>query len=262
MPNVRVHFATNRNFLRNDALRVFGKSFNPDGVAALRFGYADFGDGARPTAIEVYPDKASQGDDAVLGSDLFLRELHVVMAQGSIDTLIFVHGFNVSFIEALKAGAELSRQIRVEGRPLNVVVFSWPSDGALVPNMSYYCDREDDDTFEYDCKLRQLPNIGRQVTVYHNPNDRALLISDTTKAKPDRLGSDGPRLIDHLPKKVVIVDCRAIAMVDRLAQHTYYINSPVLSRDIALVMEGQEPEAIATRTYSATRRAWRVNADL
>lgn len=88
---------------------------------------------------------------------------------------------------------------------------------------------EDDDTFEYDCKLRQLPNIGRQVTVYHNPNDRALLISDTTKANPDRLGSDGPRLIDQLPKKVMIVDCRAIAMVDRLAQHTYYINSPVLS---------------------------------
>lgn len=337
MSNVRVHFATNRNFTPKNSLQLFGKSFNPDGVAALRFGYADFGEGSKPTVVEVYPDKTGQDADQVLGSDHFLNDLHAVMAKGSSDTLIFIHGFNVSFMGALEAGADLAREVKVEGRALNVVVFSWPSDGAMVPYMSYYSDREDarasgpavaraflklrtfltetltkdnfckrrlhilahsmgayvlrqglqaiiakdpksltrlfdqillaspdedDDTFEYDSKLKQLPNLGRQVTVYHNPHDRALLISGSTKANPDRLGSDGPRLIDQLPKKVVVVDCRAIAMVDPVAQHSYYIHSPVLSRDIALVMEGQEPEAIDTRTYVATRRAWRVNAAL
>ena len=100
------------------------------------------------------------------------------------------------------------------------------------------------------------------MTVYHNPNDKALLISDTTKANPDRLGSDGPRLVDQLPKKVVIVDCRAIAKVDPLAQHSYYIHSPALSRDMALVMAGQEPEGFPNREYVTSRRAWRVIGEI
>ena len=29
------------------------------------------------------------------------------------------------------------------GKPINVVVFSWPSDGKAIPFMSYYSDRED-----------------------------------------------------------------------------------------------------------------------
>jgi esterase/lipase superfamily enzyme len=293
----RVYFATNRNHLPDNKLEMFGKAFNPDGVAALRFGYAEFDEeGARPREVEVYPEEADENGFVVKGSDRFLRDLHAAMAGDRSDTLVFIHGFNVSFMGALAAGAELAREVRIEGRPLNVVVFSWPSDGAAVPLMSYYSDREDarasgpalaraylrlkafvtddlgrdeycqrclhlmahsmgayvlrnglqairakeprglvrlfdqillaapdedDDTFERDDKLKLLPHLGRQVTVYFNPRDRALVISDTTKGNPDRLGSDGPRLIDLIPKKVVLVDCRNVAAVaDARALHS------------------------------------------
>jgi esterase/lipase superfamily enzyme len=337
MANVRVYFATNRNYLAANKLEIFGPTFNADGVAALRFGHADFEDGARPTAVEVYPEEATENGFVVKGSDRFLKTLHGAMANGATDTLVFIHGFNVTFMGALSAAAELAREVTVDGHPLNVVVFSWPSDGTAVPLMSYYSDREDarasgpaiaraflklrdfvsglkfedycqrrlhllahsmgcyalrqglqaalakdprsltrlfdqillaapdedDDAFERDDKLKPLPGLGRQVTVYHNPHDRALLVSDTTKTNPDRLGSDGPRLIDMLPKKVVVVDCQVVAKgADSLVEHTYYIHSRAVSRDIAAVMGGAAPEAIGNRDYIPTRRAWRIMAEL
>ncbi|MDO9431597.1 MAG: alpha/beta hydrolase [Pseudomonadota bacterium] len=338
MAQLRVHFATNRNHLPDNKLEIFGKTFNPDGVAALRYGYADFDAGARPTRVEVYPEEADENGFTVKGSDRFLRDLHQCMAGDRSDTLVFIHGFNVSFIGALAAGAELSRQVQISGRQVNIVVFSWPSDGAAVPLMSYYSDREDarasgpalaraflrlkefvtvdlapndycqrqlhllahsmgvyvlrnglqaviakepkslvrlfdqillaapdedDDTFEREDKLAPLPYIGRQVTVYFNPRDRALLISDKTKANPDRLGSDGPRLVDLLPKKVVLVDCRNIASgADELSQHSYYINSRAVSQDIAAVMLGLEPDMIQNREFLLSKRAWRLVTEL
>lgn len=39
---VTVHFATNRNYLPENVKSVFGGRFNADGVAALRFGKAEF----------------------------------------------------------------------------------------------------------------------------------------------------------------------------------------------------------------------------
>ncbi|KRB52514.1 alpha/beta hydrolase [Phenylobacterium sp. Root700] len=338
MSRLRVHFATNRNHLSDNKFEIFGKAFNPDGVAALRYGYADFDDGPRPTAVEVYPEEADENGFKVKGSDRFLRDLHQCMAGDHSDTLVFIHGFNVSFIGALAAGADLAREVRIDGRALNVVVFSWPSDGAMIPLMSYYSDREDarasgaalaraylrlktfvteelgpndycqrqlhllahsmgvyvlrnglqavvskeprslvrlfdqillaapdedDDCFEKDDKLKLLPYMGRQVTVYFNPRDRALLISDKTKANPDRLGSDGPRLVDLLPKKVVLVDCRNIASgADELSQHSYYINSRAVSQDIAAVMLGLEPDMILNREFLLAKRAWRLVGEL
>lgn len=338
MPNVRVYFVTNRNHLPDNKIEVFGRGFNPDGVAALRFGVATFGDGANPSAVDVFPEEANESGFVVKGSDRFLKDLHTSMAGERSDTLIFIHGFNVSFMGALKAGAQLARQVRIDGRPLNIVVFSWPSDGAAVPLMSYYSDREDarvsgpalaraflrlkqfvtddlareeycqrcvhllahsmgayvlrnglqaviakdpkslvrlfdqvilaapdedDDTFERDDRLKPLPAIARQVTVYFNPKDRALLVSDKTKAIPDRLGSDGPRLIDMLPKKVVLVDCRNVAeAADALAQHSYYINSRAVSADIGSVLLGLEPESIQNRVFVNPKRAWRIDGEL
>jgi hypothetical protein len=63
--------------------------------------------------------------------------------QNDRDTMVFIHGFNVTFIEALEAGALLAADLPVDPehktRP-NLVVFSWPSDGLKVPFMSYYSD--------------------------------------------------------------------------------------------------------------------------
>lgn len=341
MANVRVFFVTNRNHLGDNKLQVFGKTFNPDGVAALRFGYADYEkDRTRPRlqALHVYPDNKAETDLASTGGGLFMEALRKVMAGSKkTDTLVFIHGFNVSFLGALDAGALLGQSLKVEDRDVNVVVFSWPSDGSAVPLMSYYSDREDarvsgpalaraflklrefvtalpeedycqrrihllahsmgnyvlrnglqalivkdrsslirlfdqimmaapdedDDTFEHDTKLRLLPRIGRQVTVYFNPGDRALLVSDKTKANPDRLGSDGPRLVDLLPKKVVPVDCRKVASgVDRWAEHSYYLRSTAMELDMNAVMADAVPEDIPNRTFIGRTRSWRLVEEL
>lgn len=337
MAGPRVYFATNRNILADNKLELFGRTFNPDGVAALRFGHADFGDGTRPTNVDVYPEEATENGFKVKGSDKFLKALHSAMAGDPSDTLVFIHGFNVTFMSALAAGAELAREVAIGGHGLNVVVFSWPSDGQAVPAMSYYSDREDarvsgpavaraflklkdfvsalkrpdhcqqrlhllahsmgnyvlrqglqaviakdpkalvrlfdqiilaspdedDDTFERDDKMKCLPGLARQVTVYHNPHDMALVVSDKTKTNPDRLGSDGPRLIDMIPKKVVVVDCRNVAKgADEKVQHSYYIHSKAMAQDIAAVLSGVEPEAIANRVFVEPRRAWRIVAEL
>ncbi|MGH1557861.1 alpha/beta fold hydrolase [Caulobacter segnis] len=122
---------------------------------------------------------------------------------------------------------------------------------------------EDDDAFELDNKLKPLPKIGRRVTVYFNPSDRALVISDKTKGNPDRLGSDGPRLIDLLPKKVVLVDCRNVAAdADALVQHSYYVRSPAMAFDIGSVLAGLDAETIGNRDYVLSLRAWRIVREL
>ncbi|HEX7887329.1 MAG TPA: alpha/beta fold hydrolase [Phenylobacterium sp.] len=339
MARIRVFFATNRNYQPENKLVVFGKHFNPDGVAALRFGYADYDRGAKgPTlaGVTVYDDKKGPSDNKP-GSQNLLTDLHQAMAGQRTDTLVFIHGFNVGFVDALAAAARIADEVKVGGRDLNLVVFSWPSDGEKVPWMSYYSDREDarasgpalaraylmlqdfvsklgeeehcqrclhllahsmgaymlrnglqailakdpnkltrlfdqillaapdedDDTFETDQKLRLLPRLGRRVTVYFNRNDRALIVSDKTKSNPDRLGSDGPRLIDLIPKKVALVDCRNVAMsADKVVGHSYYINSPAMAADIAAVLLDTDSEAIPNREYIPAKRVWRIIQDL
>ena len=338
MADIKVFFATNRNHQPGNKRQAFGGKFNPDGVAGLRFGCADFNRGAggpQLVSVDVYTEHTTP-TGIKGGSERFLEDLRELMKGGLSDTLVFIHGFNVTFTGALEAAARLADSVVVDGRQVNVVVFSWPSDGQAVPLMSYYSDREDarasgpalaraylklrdylvkldseeycqrrlhllahsmgnyvlrqglqaliakeptalnrffdqilmaapdedDDTFEHDSKLKQLPRLGRQVTVYFNPNDRALLISDKTKTNPDRLGSDGPRLIDMIPKKIVLVDCRNVAgEADPLTMHSYYIRSAAMARDLAEVLRGSPPESIGNRAFITAQRSWRLVAE-
>ena len=335
MADIQVFFVTNRNYVPENKRAVFGGHFNPDGVAALRFGHATFSTASgKPVMrdVTVYPEAPAETkpDFKVKGSDPFLDDIKARMAGGAVDTLVFIHGFNVSFMDALGQAARVALEMPAT---VNVVLFSWPSDGTLVPYMSYYSDRddarasgaalartylklfdfvaclpeeqhcqrnlhvlahsmgnyvlrnglqslrakdprklvrmfdqvilaapdEDDDAFESDDKLRLLPGLARRVTLYYNHNDRALIISDKTKANPDRLGSDGPRMVDLLPKKVILVDCSRIASVaDKWIQHSYYINDPSTAADIGAVLAGQEDSAIANREVIRPERAYRL----
>jgi len=340
MPNLRVFFATNRDYLPDNKVAVFGGRFNPDGIAALRFGWVDY-DPPNKRLVQpvfVYPDpkpQEAENPPPNVGSGAFLDDLRVAMRDRCNDTLVFIHGFNVSFVEALKAGGALASEISIGGKPINVVVFSWPSDGEMVPFMSYYSDRddartcgasiaraylklydfmagldpgeycdrslhlvahsmgnyvlrnglqallakdptkvvrlfkevilaapdEDDDAFDTDQKLRLLPSLCRRVTVYYNHKDRALLISDKTKGNPDRLGSDGPRMLDLLPKKVFVIDCARVAGEgDPMIQHSYFMNCPPVASDLKATLEGLAPDAIGNRDEIRPERAYRIRA--
>lgn len=80
------------------------------------------------------------------GSRRSFDELRRAM-RGGCDVLVFVHGFNVSWWEAVASAAALQLQLnhrRADGEPeVMVLLFSWPSDGAAVPWFSYYSDRDD-----------------------------------------------------------------------------------------------------------------------
>jgi esterase/lipase superfamily enzyme len=339
MADTRIFFVTNRDHQPNKRDSLFGARFNPDGVAALRYGRADFTPGAGGPALKnayVYPETKGRTAAAGFtrtGSESFLDDLRVQMRDGCSDTLIFIHGFNVGFDEALAAAAKISAQTVIGGKPLNIVLFSWPSDGKATPFMAYYSDRddarssgaavaraflklidfligmkedeycgksmhllahsmgayvlrnglqaliakeptkllrvfdeivlaapdEDDDAFETDAKLRLLPRLGARVTLYHNESDRALLISDKTKANPDRLGADGPRMLDLLPKKVVVVDCsRVAATADAMVRHTFFINCPPVSSDLVATLSGTDTGAIGNRESIRHERAYRI----
>ena len=65
------------------------------------------------------------------------------MADNNRDTIIYIHGYNVSFHEALQAAAELQRNFRNAGSDVDVVLFSWPSDGSMMPYVAYANDRQD-----------------------------------------------------------------------------------------------------------------------
>lgn len=161
-----VYFATNRNHT-GDPAEPFGKSYNPDGPFCVRYGYADVAvKGKKPhdpksysvRKVEVIPDLIEPGDPAtgrkpVHGSDIALPALRDRMRANKADLLIFIHGFNCSFSDALENAAQLRQVYSTPRRPLEVAVFSWPSDGrTVVPDvkadssklrLAYFNDRTD-----------------------------------------------------------------------------------------------------------------------
>lgn len=191
----------------------YGTDFSRDGLENLRFGkviveaeaamvarcLADTvpgqrpGDGerlatylskqaARPTTrIQPFRERIdgeasdhNQPLDARYGSEAMLGELRARMLA-SHDVVIFIHGYNVSWNQAV--GSALALQCMLERgdgsleRKLQVVLFSWPSDGKMLPYVSYKSDRTDAAASGYAVgrallKLRdyflKLPRIARE----------------------------------------------------------------------------------------------------
>ena len=340
---ITVFFATNRNLIAGRSGADFGPGYNPDGPAALRFGFAEIPEAALSDDQRLSDIKITVAAErldphrpraTIVGSAEIFEMIRAKMESHERDTVIFVHGYGSSFRNALRHAAFLKR--RYDARPFNMVLFSWPSDGELVPLMSYYSDRtdakasgaaiaramlmvneymtrlratgracaqclhlmahsmgnyalrhavqavrgelgdepprlfehvflfaadEDDDTFEHDHKLRLLPRLARNVHVYFNPRDLALVVSDKTKTNPDRLGSDGPRLTDDLPRKLTLINCRDVAKTDKRDRlgHDYHRYVDAVVRDINQVLTNVSPEKIKGRRFVPEARAYYVS---
>lgn len=131
----------------------------------------------------------------------------------------------------------------------------------LLDNVFLMAADEDDDAFEYDHKLRLLPDIAKQVLVYFSSEDRALCVSDITKSNPDRLGSNGPRLVSGLPRKVTLVDCRYVDWTElNHGRHQYYRLREEVIHDVRQVLEGVPTEEFDGREFVPDRRAWRIKS--
>lgn len=334
---MRIYFATNRNPDNPANPSHFGNHVSTKGLTDLRFGWADVQDSdfsqytlhVAAESLDVDLENAKKNDlsGQILGSNLVFEEARKEMRKEQQDCVIFIHGFNCDFRDAIQATAQI-KQLYAQ-RPMTYFLFTWPSDGSALPFKAYISDRddarvsgvalgrglqklahflrgtndycnqsihlfahsmgnyalrwalqeikkssgntirrlldqiilfaadEDDDAFEYDYKLKFLPDMAKHVTLYHNPKDMALTISEFTKGNPDRLGASGPRNARLLPDKVSVVNCEAInGSEDDITGHQYYRLDPIVKQDVIAVLNGAPPHNISTRIYQPETRCY------
>lgn len=373
MARYKLFYATNRNHLGADRWhpKAYGTKFSQDGIENLRFGVLDVeadearvagflaapmpdcghGDGeelaeylakcAAKATIRAYresisPDIAEAAQPAVrLGSQAMFADVMELMRTSS-DVLIYIHGFNVSWAEAVGSALALqlmlgSRSTADPGQQVVVVLFTWPSDGMALPWVSYKSDRSeaagsgaavgraflkvrdfladlrdrakkggqklcgqdihlmchsmgnfllqnalariadftpgqvlprlfehiflcapdvDDTVLEDDQPLARVDQLARQVTIYHNRGDQAMVVSDYTKGQPERLGGTGAAHPALLHNKVHQVDCTPVAQ--GLIEHSYYQAGNV-NADIRASIDGwaqDDPRRLRSRSSS------------
>ncbi len=318
----KIYFITNRNPNKKSKPTGFGRYFNPDGMACLRFGSAQ--KKAGKTIISTATEKlqvnaegtAEDPQRSRYGSQKVFAELQESMREQQRDTLIFVHGYNNSFRDSLRSGFQLAKQFP----NMNIVVFSWPSDGSMLPWLAYSSDRddaaasgpalargllkftdylcdvskdtgcdqrihllahsmgvyvlrhslqyyrsqtarltrvleqiiliaadEDSDAFEFEYKLKSLPQLAEKVSVYFNRQDRVMALSDLSKGNPERLGQAGLQLPFNVPAKVCQIDCSRV--VGGLAEHNYHLKNQWVTADLQAVLAGEDAGEISNRFY-------------
>jgi esterase/lipase superfamily enzyme len=139
-----IYFATNRNPNNAQPPTDFGKGFSDTDLGDLRFGQAKVKRGALdPNSIQILPDNSAQG------SKTLFQQLRESMKAQSLDSLLFIHGFNVSFKAAVESAAKIGeRYSKISNKTYqpNIFVFSWPSDGEVT---SYVNDRHDAEASGY-----------------------------------------------------------------------------------------------------------------
>lgn len=118
---------------------------------------------------------------------------------------------------------------------------------------------EDADAFDDPRKLKYLPRLGNDVTVYHTRRDWVLsTVSAITKFNGPRLGTDGPDNMDSISDKVSAVDVSEVITVgEDFESHQYYRRDPFVRDDIVNVLSGKRPDEIPGRSSVMTGR-WRL----
>lgn len=372
MTEYTLYYATNRNHIGDDQWHPnsYGTKFSDDGMENLRFGKVTVtaddnevtkwlktdmedcgvGDGenlgkylaeyARKAQIKAYEERidnniADVAQDAKLGSQAMFADVQTAM-ENSSDVLIYIHGFNVSWYDAV--GSALALQLMLRNAPTKdteqnvlVILFTWPSDGLALPWVSYKSDRSeatgsgaavgraflkardfladlrdrakkggrelcgqdihllchsmgnfllqsalartfdhtpgstlprifehvflcaadvDDNALEQSQPLAQVDQIARHVSIYHNRDDKAMVISDYTKGNPERLGGTGAAHPALLHNKVHQIDCTQV--VHGIVEHSYYLTGNI-NADIQASIDGwEQDDSRRNRTRSST----------
>ncbi len=129
--------------------------------------------------------------------------------------------------------------------------------------------------------LSYLPDIAERIHIYNHDSDDALRISEWTKNHEKRLGRHGPRSLDLLPPRTLVVDCsdlngapetkgktdssmlsmaRRVLNIDskvkakeRLFDHWGYMNRPEVLLDIHRVLRGESSAEIKGRQRRSGR---------
>lgn len=147
-----VYFATNRRVeeMEGQPPRVT-EDIVPD-VDSIRFGRVripgkelfkkDLDPIIRKAKVEIARETLTPDpSQSVLGSREIYAEVREAMLQGR-DALLFVHGYNYKFSEAVARAAQLQQWLSpVHGKEPVMMLFAWPSAGAGVGSATYKDDR-------------------------------------------------------------------------------------------------------------------------
>ena len=292
MKTLQLYYATNRNHLGDDRWKPagYGTHFSDDGIENLRFGYLEldvddtviasnlalncgFGTGsgnklaealtplienggARIEAFEeaIVSDVPDAGQPAAnFGSQAMFEELKTAMMAAN-DVLIYIHGFNVSWSDAVASALALQESLNQSdpGKPdqkVMVVLFTWPSDGKALPYVSYMSDRAEAKASgaavgrgflkarDFLFKVRTLDALGRDIAcgqdlhlLCHSMGNYVLQCALERMAE-NTPGNSFPRMFAHIfmcapdVDDNVLEDGQPLGSVHELAQNvTVYSN--------------------------------------
>ena len=120
---------------------------------------------------------------------------------------------------------------------------------------------EDEDAFETNDKLKPLLELASRIHVCHSEDDRALVVSDTTKFNPTRLGYSGLRTFSGISPRVIAVDCQAVDDTKFLyVNHQYYRRRDEVIKDVRAVLSGTRPDKIPGRIVIEPSRWYRIQS--
>ena len=112
----------------------------------------------------------------------------------------------------------------------------------------------DYDLFEPGKAFTHLHKLCERVHIYINQEDDALLVSQGTKNKKQRMGRKGPSNLHDLPANVIIMDTTGagqrrddIALRERVGDHWGYLERKPVRDDIIQVLAGTDEDDIPRR---------------
>lgn len=254
MSQTTLYFATNRKHEGPDHLHPtsYGKAFSSDGMQNLRFGkvtlevdeekvkdfltevtdgYAGNGEGlssyleeqSGKAAIMAYEDKTPLAKELVpreqnASTHMFL-ELKEKMEKGA-DVVVYIHGYNVNWHAAVGSATALQYMLnrdRTTGlKETIVVLFSWPSDGSVMPFAAYRSDRGDAQgsgvavgrailklheflrTLRRDAKTPEQRLCGQEIHLLCHSMGNYVLQNALPKIIEHAAGSTMPRVFKHI----------------------------------------------------------------
>ncbi|MFZ2312764.1 MAG: alpha/beta hydrolase [Methylobacter sp.] len=291
MAEYKLYYVTNRNHEGKDQWHPgsYGAKFSDDGMENLRFGVVtvtaddnkiakwlnwrmeDCGVGngeslgeylagcAKTAHIDAYEEsiKPHIADvaqkNAKLGSKEMFADVRSNMEDSS-DVLIYVHGFNVSWFEAVGSALALqlmlgNAQTRDPLQKILVILFTWPSDGLALPWVSYKSDRSEArgsgaalgraflKTRDFLADLRDRAKkggkdlCGQDIHLLCHSMGNYLLQSALARTYDFTPGNTLPRLFEHIflcapdVDDTVLEPGQPLARVDQIARHvTIYHN--------------------------------------
>ncbi|MEO0535527.1 MAG: alpha/beta hydrolase [Cyanobacteria bacterium P01_A01_bin.123] len=133
-----MYVVTNRNLQPNERPeRRFGPSFNQLGPNELRLAEANKVNGN--WQVNILEDRMAYGGQEMWASEAAFLTAQQRMREIDTNCVFLVHGFNTDFDDALESAYRIQQIYRVE-----VVLFTWPSNGGGISGVASYRDDKRD----------------------------------------------------------------------------------------------------------------------